>query len=127
MCAATTTKTDWRPVQAIDLRAAGLGPGTCDRCGKRNLRFLHTVAHPTEGQRQVGSECARRLCGGYDPERKEAQLRKRWENRSRWLTRNWGRSWNGNPTLTFRHGGKVVRVTVYPGRSGGWSYCVADV
>jgi hypothetical protein len=119
------TKTGWQPIRATDLQAAGTGPGTCDRCGRRDLRFLHTVHNLDEGELQVGSECARRLCYGYSPEREEQRLRNLWARRSRWLTRNWGTSWKGNETLTFKHEGKTVRVTVFPGNFGGWSYCIA--
>lgn len=121
---ATRTKTGWHPVRASDLKVTGTWPGTCGRCGRRDLRFLHTVADPDGTEHHVGSECARRLCYGYSPEREEGRLRNLWQRRSRWLTRNWGRSWNGNETLTFPTDGHAVRVTVFAGRFGGWSFCV---
>src|SRR5438270_5532708 len=117
-------KTGWRPIRVTDLRATGQEPGACDRCPRRNLRFLHVLAHPTAGERAVGSECARRLCFGYPAAREEAKLRSRWARRSRWLTRNWGTSWNGNPTLRFKHGGRWVQVTVFF-KFGRWSFSVA--
>jgi hypothetical protein len=60
----TETRTGWRLVRVTDLRATGAEPGTCERCGRRDLRFLRTIAHPERGELQVGSECARRLCRG---------------------------------------------------------------
>src|SRR5262245_44783127 len=122
--AATTTKTGWRPIRATDLRATGTEPGTCERCGGRDLRFLHVVAHPDEGARQVGAGCARRLCWGYDPAKAEQRLKALWQRRSRWLTRYWGTSWKGNETLRFDHQGQAVRVTIFPGRCGGHGYCI---
>jgi hypothetical protein len=74
---------------------------------------------------QVGCECARRLCFGYAPEREEQRLRNLWVRRSRWLTRKWGVSWNGNQTLTFRAEGMQVRVTVFAGQVEVWAYCIA--
>ena len=117
---------NWRPGQVIDLRAAGKEPGVCDRCDRKNIRFLHTVDHPEEGLFQVGSECARRLCYGYAPEREESRLRNLWARRSRWLQRNWGTSRNGNETLTLRLAeGEKVRVTVFF-RFGAWAYSIGD-
>ncbi len=115
--------THWRAVQVIDLRAVGTGPGVCDRCKRRGIRFLHTVINPEQDQLHVGSECALRLCHGYSPEREEGRLRNLWKRRSRWLTRNWGTSKNGNETMTFRHERKKVWVTVYM-RFGAWRYSI---
>src|SRR5688572_17129088 len=112
----TATKTGWCPIRVTDLRAGKTDLsyrfGECARCNRRDLRFVHTVEGPDGERVQVGSECARRLCSGYDPTRAEAQLRRRWEKRSRWLTRKWRRSGPVNETLTFRHGEETVRVTV---------------
>jgi hypothetical protein len=121
----TPTKTGWQPVRASDLRATGAEPGCCERCGRRDLRFLHVVAHPDEGQLHVGSECARHLCYGYAPDREEARLQNLWERQSRWLTRRWGVTWKGNETLTFAHEGETVRVTVFETRPGAWKICIA--
>ena len=116
-----TTETGWQPKGAIDLRATDDEPGTCDRCGQRDLRILHTE----EGQLHVGSESAKRLCWGYDPCRVEKRLNNLWSRRSRWLTRNWGMSWNGNDTLMFRHTGETVRVTIFINKFGQFMYCVS--
>lgn len=119
----TPRVSQWRPVGAIDLRAIGSEPGECQRCGRENLRFLHIVANPAKERMQVGAECARRLCYGYSPKREEARLRNLWTRRSRWLTRNWGTSRAGNPTLKFDHNGETIWVTVYSdSRFGGWKY-----
>lgn len=119
-----TTKTGWYPIGVVDLRRTGEYPGQCDRCDRRNLRYLHTLEHPTEGQVHVGSECAKRICYGYAPEREERRLRRLWARRSRWLIRNWATSWNGNPTLKFKHDGKPVRVTVFVDQFDEFSYCI---
>jgi hypothetical protein len=119
------TKTGWRPILAIDLLTAGNAPGTCERCGRCDLRFLHTVAHADGRELRVGCECARRLYHGYSPEREEGRLRNLWARRCRWLTRNWGTSWKGNETLTFCHKGETVRVTVFADESGAWAYCIS--
>lgn len=122
---ARRTKTGWRPLRCTDLRIAGGEPGHCERCGRNDLRFLHVVSHPDSGKLAVGSECAKRLCHGYDPDRAEGRLRNLWARRSRWLTRNWATSWNGNETLRVASDRGAVRVTVFPGRFGGWSWCVS--
>lgn len=119
------TKTGWHPVKAVDLFTLGAATGTCDRCHRTDLRFVHTVEHPTEGQLKVGCECAKRLCHGYPAAKEEARLRNLWSRRSKWLTRNWATSWKGNQTLKFDHDGKAIRVTIFPGNCGGWSYCLA--
>jgi hypothetical protein len=46
----TPTKTGWQPVSATGLRATGAEPGCCERCGRRDLRFLYVVGHPDEGR-----------------------------------------------------------------------------
>lgn len=115
----------WRPAGAIDLKAAGKPYGTCANCGRTGIRYLHTIAHVLKGQLQVGSECARHLCHGYDPERAESKLKAQWQRRSKWLTRNWGTSQNGNATLAFDHEGERVRVTVFRSQYGGYSYSIA--
>lgn len=120
------TNSLWRPRRVIDLREVGKGPGICDRCDRRDLRFLHILEHPDEAQVQVGRECARRLCFDYSPEREERRLRNLWARRSRWLMRNWGTSRNGNETLTLRLAeGEKVRVTVFL-RFGAWAYSIGD-
>jgi hypothetical protein len=119
-----STKTGWRPIQATDIRLTGESPAICERCGRTGLRFVHTVEHLDEGRLRVGCECAKRLCFGYHPEHEERRLQNLWSRRSRWLTRNWGKSWNGNANLLFKHQVNTIRVTVFPGKFGGFAYCV---
>ncbi len=114
----------WRPSKVIDLRTTGQEPGTCQKCGRHDLRFVHLIEHPDDGSMQVGCECAARLCYGYDPKATESKLRNLWARRSRWLTRNWNTSRNGNDTLTFKHQGETIRVTVYRAKFGGFGCCV---
>lgn len=122
---ATPTKSGWHVGWVTDLHTDVSELETCERCGRTDLRFVHIARHPTEGELRVGSECARRLCFGYSPEREEGRLRNLWERRSRWLTRRWGTSWRGNYTLTFPHGSETARVTVFPRPVHGWGYCVS--
>jgi hypothetical protein len=129
-----TTKTGWRPIKAVDLRRHGNTLGRCQKCGRQGIRFLHTVAHEDSRQLEVGSECARNLCYGYDPEREEAKLKTLWTRRSNWLTRNWATSWKGNQTLTFTAtvstatpipSKEEVRVTVFRDQySGGYKVSI---
>ena len=116
----------WRPVRAADLRLVGQEPGTCDRCGRHDLRFLHTIVHLDGGQLQVGSECARRLCSDYSPKLEEAKMRSLWDRRARWLTRKWRLSKKGNEYITFVHERMKVHVTIfsYAYRPWLWSYLV---
>jgi len=117
------TKTAWQPIRATDLRLTGAEPGTCERCGRRDLRFLHVVKHPNGGQLTVGCECAKRLCYGYDPERAENRLRNLYARRSRWLTRNWATSRKGNETLKFNHEGETVWVTIFADKRDPKLFC----
>ena len=110
----------WRPVRAADLRLVGQEPGTCDRCGRHDLRFLHTIVHLDGGQLQVGSECARRLCSDYSPKFEEAKMRSLWARRTRWLTRKWRLSTKGNEYLRFPHERKKVVVTIFPDACKPW-------
>ena len=119
---ALPAKIGWKPIRAIDLRLTGDAPGICERCGRRDLRFLHTVEHPEQGQLHVGCECAKRLCHGYNPEREESRLRNLYARRSRWLTRNWGRARSGNDMLELGHKGETVRVTIFVDKRDGKRY-----
>ena len=122
----TITKPTYKPISVVDLRRTGNEPGHCERCGRNDLRFLHTVQNCAGRKKQVGRECAKRLCYGYRPERQERRLINLWNRRSHWLTRNWATSRNGNDTLTFKSGDDQVRVTVYEDKyaMGFWSYCI---
>lgn len=115
----------WHPIGATDLRLIGQYPGTCDRCKRRDLRFVHTLEAADGRQMRVGSECARHLCLNYLPELEESRLNNRWARRSRWLTRNWRTNCKGNTTLAFKHNGEPTRVTVFKAKFDGWSYCIA--
>ena len=109
-----TTKTGWQCIEVTDLRTIGEEPGQCDRCERQDLRFLHTMYYPdTNKTMQVGCECAARLAFGYDPKREERRLRTLYNRRNRWLLKNWGTSWSGNETITFKDKRRQVRVTVF--------------
>ena len=43
-----TTKTGWIPTVVIDLVTTEEGPGHCARCGRNDLRHLHTDQHPVK-------------------------------------------------------------------------------
>jgi hypothetical protein len=115
----------WCPVRAVDLRHTGTEPGTCQRCGRHDLRFVHTLEDTSGGRLDVGAECARRLCQGYVPHAEERRLRNLWGRRSRWLLRDWYTSYKGNDTLAFLQGRKRVRVTIFPVKFGGFQVCIA--
>jgi hypothetical protein len=119
-------QSDWQPIRVTDLLHNGEGPGTCGRCGRNDLRFLHIIEHPAKGRLDVGSECARHLCRGYLPEAQEGRLRNLWARRSRWLNRDWRRSWKGNEVLKLLDRARgVARVTIFEDAVEGWRYCVA--
>ena len=117
--------TPWTPLPATDLRRTGKEPGTCDRCGRNDLRFLHPLTRPGGGVIHVGCECARRLCRNYSPEAEERKQRNLWVRRCRWPTRKWRLSKKGNEYLQFLRQGRMVRVTVFMDCSGCWSYSLA--
>jgi hypothetical protein len=58
-------KSDWKPHKVVDLQSVGDDRGTCSRCGKRGLRFVHTLKNLAGDRLEVGSECATRLCSDY--------------------------------------------------------------
>jgi len=119
-------RTPWTPIKVTDLRMTKHEPGECERCHRRNLRFVHTLEHPIRGALvNVGRECALRLCSGYLPEREEAKLRSRWGRRTRYLSGPWRPSrGKGNPTLTMRTAQGKVCVTLFPSQYGGFGFLI---
>jgi hypothetical protein len=95
-------KAGWRAVDVLDLLRSEQFPGTCERCGRADLRFLHRMTHPEAScVLHVGSECAKRLSSGvYDPKPLERRLTNLWNRRSRFpFLHGWSVSKKGNEYL----------------------------
>jgi hypothetical protein len=87
---------------------------------------MHIFTHPDGGQMLVCLRCSRGICPGYSPEQEEQRLRRLKALRSRWLTRLWGTSWNGNETVTIQCQGVFFEVTIFKSRfGGGWAFCIS--
>ena len=114
----------WRCVDVEDLGAADprYTPGTCEMCGKHPLRFIHTMEHDNYGPLDVGSVCAVKMATDYDAKAAEKKLKSKAGMKSRWLSRQWRTSWNGNPML--RRGG--LTIGVFPRSGRGWSFWIAE-
>ena len=122
----TRKEASWKPVKAVDLRRVGSEFGTCCRCGKQGLRYVHIVENKAGDCLEVGRECAIRLYSGYGAEQAQRRLRRLWGRRSRWPNRKWKKNARGNYVLSFPHENQKVRVTVFPDQfQGGWRFCIA--
>jgi len=111
----------WTVAEVIDLLTLGEPPGTCDRCGRDDLRFIHLLDHRAWPESIVtGKCCAQRLTTDYDPTAEHALvLRARRRDRFPDLER-WDISARGNPWIKYRG----ATVTVFP-KEEGYACCVA--
>jgi len=119
---------NWECVGVTDLKPSdAIGDdydhGTCEACGRDDLRFLHTLQH-NDYPRNVdtGCECAARLeANSQAARRRERGLINRANRRAKWLTRTWRFSANGNQYLTHR--GYKLGVS---NRGTHWKYWLLD-
>ena len=114
----------WRCVDVEDLGADGPAyePGTCQMCGKKRLRYMHTMEHENHGDLEVGRICAEKMATDYDAAAAEKTLKTKAGVRSRWLSRRWHTSRKGNPFL--RIDGLVIGVSRSFG--GRWKYWITE-
>lgn len=123
-----TTDLTWRPIGVTDLLTKGSEKGTCDWCGRRDLRFVHTVEDQDGDTIEVGSECCRQLCFGYDPSREEQKLRALWDRKNRWLTKRWRRAASGNDWIQIESrtpAGKILKARLVVGQGEfSWWYVI---
>lgn len=89
----------------------------CEFCGKEQIRYVHTLAHPEYADSiRVGCVCAEHLTADYvNPKQRENELRNRAARRDKWTRRAWKTSAKGNPYLETRDGHHIV---VFPVSSG---------
>ena len=100
-------RSNWKSVGAVDLLRIGEYPGTCDNCGRTDIRYLHILEHrKTDKVLRVGSVCASRLCSGaYDPKQVERRLLNLSNRRMRFPgLRGWRVSDNGNDYIGWYSG-----------------------
>jgi len=89
----------------------GYPPGTCEKCGKRGLRFVHIIerGNPNERKR-LGACCAEKAISDYDAVSKQRSVRNQYIRVCRIPKRKWDESDNGNPTVII----DGWRLTVFP-------------
>jgi len=118
----------WYAVAAVDLRrqdGPDYNPGICEKCGKNNLRYVHTLWHrELRSTVNVGSTCAENMTKDYDAKERERELANSFARRNRWPVLQWRRSRKGNPCLRI-HG---CVVTIYPDKSRAdkWRFSICD-
>jgi|WetSurMetagenome_2_1015567.scaffolds.fasta_scaffold301272_1 hypothetical protein len=100
----------WTLVEVEDLRGFGESEeetsyGVCEMCGQEKIRFAHHMTHPDVNRNFiVGCICAEKMSNDYvSPKLREQELRNRASNKSRWLTRKWRRSSNGNEYINVKN------------------------
>lgn len=112
---------NWVCVDVEDLNSA---TGTCEMCGREEIRFVHYMEHPEYHQHLcVGCVCAEKMSDDYvNPRLREQKLKNKISRRSRWLTRKWRISRQGNPFLNID--GKNITVFQYNNgyKKGKWGY-----
>jgi hypothetical protein len=60
----------------VDVEDLGEPVHTCEACGKTEIRYVHTIAHPAFRNLDVGCICAEHLTEDYvNPRRQEQELR----------------------------------------------------
>jgi hypothetical protein len=108
--------------QCVDIEDLGKPNLECEMCESQTIRYVHHMEHPTYPEvLQVGCICAGHMEGDLAAARtREASMKSRAGKRTRWLSRVWRISANGNPWIKA-YG---YRVTVYP-RGGGWAATVS--
>jgi len=119
---------DWECIGVTDLKPAdAVGDdydhGTCEVCGRDDLRYVHTLRHNDYPKNlDTGCECASKL----ENNSKSAGSRERGltnlaNRRARWLSRTWQVSAKGGYYLT--HKGYKLGVSK---RGNGWGYWLID-
>ncbi|WP_343995493.1 hypothetical protein [Ideonella azotifigens] len=108
----------------IDIEDLGEPQTECEMCESRTIRYVHHMEHPDYSTiLAVGCVCAGHMEGDLDAARsRDASMQSRASKRSRWTTRKWKISKNGNPTIKA----DGFRVTVYE-RSNGWAATVSPM
>jgi hypothetical protein len=87
----------WTYVDAEDL---GEPDFICEMCEGMAIRYVHTITHPEYPDLRSGCICAGHTEGDYVAARRRAhQFRLRKARQSRWLTRHWRCSQQGNEFL----------------------------
>jgi hypothetical protein len=108
----------------IDIEDLGCPAAICEMCEAQEIRYVHTMEHPDYPE-TLRCGC---ICAGHMEEDllaardRERRLRAGQRRRSRWLTRQWGRSAAGNEFVKS----DGFHVVVYP-RGAIWAARVEHV
>lgn len=107
----------------IDIEDLGEPSATCEMCETQEIRYVHHMQHPSyPGVLGCGCVCAGHMEDDYEGARqREKVVRNAGARRSRWLTRNWRTSRNGNPFLNA----DGYNIVVYPAGQG-WGFRVSN-
>jgi len=113
--------TGWQCVGVNDLGKHA--QGTCEMCNHSPIRYVHCMRHSQyPAALDVGCCCAERMSGDYTgTKRRDEMMRSRASKRSRWLSRQWKTSMNGNAYLKI----KDTFLTVFwSNHKVGWSFSI---
>src|SRR5262249_17023418 len=95
----------------------------CEMCEVQSIRYVHVMTHPLYPDLRCGCVCAGHMEEDYAAARqREHQFKLRQARRSRWLTRRWRCSQQGNDFLNT----DGFNVVVFPRPGGVWSARVTD-
>lgn len=100
----------WRCINVTDLKTDDHDDdyerGSCEACGRSDLRFVHTLEHSDyDRDVETGCECAAKLeRDKAGPKAREHRLKNLAKRRANWLTRYW---------MTSQKGGKYLNIEGY--------------
>lgn len=61
----------------------GSADHTCEMCGQKNIRFVHTVEHPEHEALEVGCDCAEKMSEDYVTPKDRQKRAQKTANRAR--------------------------------------------
>jgi hypothetical protein len=104
-----------------DLGAPG---ATCEMCEVQDIRYIHTMSHPDyEGFLDVRCVCAEKMEDDYaGPRQRERALRSAAQRKSRWLSRRWRMSSQGNPFINT----DGFNITIFQNGNGTWGGRISE-
>ena len=108
----------------IDIEDLEEPSAICEMCETQQIRYVHIMSHPNyPDELRCGCDCAGEMESDYaGAERRDKAMRNAATRKSRWLTRSWRTSANGNPFINTTDGYNVVVFT----KGKGWRFSVTN-
>lgn len=96
----------------------------CEMCETQEIRYVHYMEHDEyPGELAVGCRCAEHMESDYaGPRRREQKLKNAARRRSRWLSRQWNMSRNGNAYINT----DGFNITIFRNSNGTWGGKITD-